>query len=324
MQPSEQNPVPPVQPVSNVPEYLHMEPIPDSALRKKGGAKKSIIWALLIILLITGSGAGIAYWLSSQKYHDEAFYQAIESTMGISHVSRDYSFASDSTVGDELSLKIISDFSDQPNPISRAEYELSRTDQGVVVKGEQLVANQNRLYSKLLKSDGMKDSKFAMDSWYQLDASKTNAATYLFDSMKLRHNINTPLGIVITGVASAPQREQFVDRLRTDGIYEIKGNKRQQLDGVGMDVYSVSIRTDGLAKIIKEFAQQTKQQVPRDLLAVDNMNKDVDFWINTDTGYIQKVTYSTHASFSNPGFKGELNIRPISQQRLEIPEATKV
>ena len=340
MQPNQQDPsqqpyVPPVQsPLQpqpdqqpyRVPEYLHLDPVADPTVERHKRKKKiqRIGLALLVILTIVSVGL-FALWYSDYSSPQQKFYRALEDSLKVTYVEREYTATYQGPVyNSKLQADTKTDFTELTVPKSSVNYRFSRTtpEDGAATHEVDYVMPGKDTYMAIVrgKIDGSLVSEITANQWYQMKFRATSMDTvdYYLDQLPQRQMFNTTQGLLPMGSFSPDQRLRLMDYIKTHNVYVMTKNKTQQ----SATSYTVTLNIDALNGLNKEVA--TMLGIKPIYIASRYLSGTSEFTILVDdrSGRIKQTNY-TIPSKDTFRFQGIVDYSYPTSVSIAVPSNAK-
>jgi|GEM_PF-3445392 len=306
MQPNQQYPpqnTPPVQgnsyvspSGSNVPEFLHLDPIAEPSAPKP---KKKLLIFLLAIIVVAMAGVLLYMYLrpgASQiaSPDSERFYAALEKLMQVDYVHREYDIDKKNPQR-SLSITADSDLSNPALPKSILKFTANMGDDGSGTKeyaGEYRIVKTNE-YDGLLSS-ATKNAiprGVELNQWYRFTSSSAADNTvfdYALVGLESRSTVNSSQGPFVIGNIKSDFRRQLMDLIKSKVVYAVTVDKDNTTDTVS--VYTGTIDQTSVRELNALVAKLYGiQRVHR--LSTTSDDK-MQLWIDNNSGRITKVVYT--------------------------------
>lgn len=300
MPPSEQNSTPENQSISNVPEYLHLDPIDPASLQPKKSRKKLVVIIVAAVILIGAIGAVAYVWLSSRE---QGFYAALDKQLQTEYVIQQITAAADNPKA-EMTMNILSQFGVGVAPKSDVTYSLSRPDvkvgtppEGFVLKGETIITAPTTFYGKLTESPVFETSApVVVDKWYVV-ASDNSLDVRLFDAVDARSFVQTFVGGLPIGNYDKDSRAKIIKYIIENKIYTVTQIGGDEVGGKKATVYTLKTtagKLNGLHIEMNKLVDITPPVKLGDKAAA--IESELTVWVDDATGQVIKTTQSDDGS----------------------------
>lgn len=305
MPPSEQNPAPMNQPFPNVPEYLHLDPIPEP---KAPQSKKKIILiltAIALVVLLAASAA--AAWLYMSGEPERRLYTALENSMKVGYVTQ----------------KIVTKVSDEGDAMFETSYNLSdpaqpkahsiftMNSENVSVNGEIIIPDATHYYVKFSKiPTGSLSKGVVTEQWYKATKSNLAKAPVLIKSINFDRLNQAIFGNIIFGKLNDSAIAVLMEYIKNNDVYVIDDST---VDG-RQAVYSLTLNSQHIGNLNKLLTEQLNVQLPsiyeqmiknkatqsKHTLFIDIETNKISQIIQTATDEKTKETATITTSYSFP------------------------
>lgn len=244
--------------------------------------------------------------------------------MTVNAIQRDMNINAsiDGVFSEDISMKVVSDFSDVNTPKSSIDYTYQLDNKGDasknrIIKGELVVLSTDRYYARLDKVVQPEPLQAALNEWKQISRD-SDASTYLYDRQALRVSVNNPLMQVFLAGSFKAYQSDFINYIRKNNIYVLNSANEQEKDGSKYRVMKISIDHKKFSEFGRFVNDQTKQRFQTSGLSavgslelwIDNNDQVAYFTENvtqtTDGLRINmridtKVSYPQDVSITEPG-----------------------
>ncbi len=282
---------------ANIPEYLHMEPVVDPiANQKRRKRKKTGITAVAILFLLLAVIGVVAYWLIQHSDPQERFYRALESSMKVSYLNKEYNIKR--TAGDELTVVSITtseNLSDPAAPQSDILRKYTKTQAGQVQKKytTQAVADRSG-YSIRIKDaslDAFRDD-LIKEKWYRVPVSSNDDGLdqYTTDN-ETEMTINSVLGIVLTGNFNENSRASLLGYIKQNNTYDIRDSHQVDQDGKETTEYTIGIDPGRLNELNKKASEAIGIKRTFSLFAYRMPYEELKVSVDNSTDRIRSISY---------------------------------
>jgi hypothetical protein len=294
---------------SNIPEYLHMEPIPDPAIGQAKKRKKKIIIviAVLVTVLIAGVVAGIVWVMGAPE---RQFYTMLDNMMNMNNVSREF------TSGSTFAALVESDTT---KPATQISFDAKVQKQET--RGDIVTVNSDYFTARLAKTSTKElPNNASINTWYKVaepTAASVSKTSVVMDPFNLRVVLNPLFDNVIIGHFDQATRQQTIDFMKTNKVYAIKSYKADKLNGQDVSVYTVDINN----------AKQRKTQVEKLATAAhvsssgfNPVNGTFTFWVDNKTNRLLQIASTTAKSTTTETLQYPSNItvtEPTGAKQLD-------
>lgn len=294
MPPSEQNPNQISQPVSNVPEYLHLDPIDPRSLQPKKSRKKLIFAVVtLIVVLVSAVVAGLTWYLSANQ---RGFYEALEKQLQTAYVTQKIEASSDDPKV-LLTIDAASQFAINSASKSNLSYSLSRPDKKLgtppkefKIEGQIIIVGPKTFHGKLTESPSRETvAPVDNDKWYAVDA-KDGSDTALFDAIDTRLFIQTFVGGVPIGNYNQNDRNKIIDYAKANNVYSVSQIGSESLNGVQTTTYTVRTDAGKLNKLHTKINELAGLRTPAKLSEkAAAAATEMTVWVDDASGRVVQV-----------------------------------
>lgn len=300
------------QPASNIPEYLHLDPISNQPARKM--RRWRLILIITPLLALSAIAIVVAALTLSSNPSEKGFYKALDTLMMTAYIKRTIS-VDNTAIGEKDTIIAETDFSSMKSPRSKASYTSVVTVQnGPKAKPEQhtysgeVITNPSDSYFGRFTSPAPNGfAKIVQNTWY-----KSASSRYVVDPTGLHISLNNPLSQVLIGSIGDSERAQLLQTMISSGVYTINGSASKTVDDVNYTVYNVTINYAALTKVNNEMNKLLTIQQPRPTLT---SSSQAVFWINTSTGRVTKITES---------IKNGATVNATSETKYEYPSSLTI
>lgn len=309
MQPNQQYPpqnTPPVQgdgyvspSGSNVPEFLHLDPIPDPRQQKTKKRPLVIVCIIAATLLLLGVAVAVWYW--NQGAYERRFYEVLDNMLKTSYISREYNVK----VNDSESVLASSatDYSNVSSPKTRIEY--TAHPRGLSVGGEsnpalsgEIVAINDSFVARLSQAPKSLLPKGAeLNKWYTIKNPTVNTKTVtaaVFDFLKLRRLFNTIYGLVPIANISKEQRAEIIDFMKLHKVYTIDAATGDS----GTTMYTISINSKAFSMLNDKIAEVLK--IPAADLIYQPADYALHILVDDNSASIKEITQKSKTEGGRP------------------------
>lgn len=296
MQPEQQTQTP--QTSSNIPDYLGMEPVAgiETAKRKRKKVFRLIAVAFVLVIVVFAGATG-TYLFVQQNSPEVRFYQALENSMQVSYVSREYTIKtkkSDTITSNGIVAD--TDFSDPKSPKSHLKHELSQTQNSSERSfiGEDIILN-DREYVSLAKSitPNTLPGNTELNQWYTYSAYAIGRESVEYSpDDESRLTLNSAQGIIVMGNFSSAHRAQLMDTIQKHKVYLVLDGEPEDKNNKQLTRYTIQINHSALNELNKEVADLL--DIGRVHLISTSQSNDEEFklWVDNTTGRFVKMTYT--------------------------------
>ena len=320
MQPNQQDPntqtgVPqppapaPTQPLPyQVPDYLQMDPLAIS--QPPRSRKKLIIVMTAIFVVLIAAGAAYSYFQLQQKNIEERFYNAFDKALQVKGVEQEYRTTN-------LDVTIKGNFPAQKQTEGNITYSYKNgTDfklaGQIVTFGS---GSFSALLTKMPSTDLAKSVK--ADQWYKVGDSDSRKVQ-LFDTLDLRSQIHMLAVGIPVGNFEQSSRQQIIDYIKTEGIYEIKSSQQKGIGNKKVTIYTVDVSMKKHSRLHKKLNELVKSERPASAVVKDTKRLYL-FQVDNETGYITRIDATDSGSPESMTFS--YSLQPAT---IEEPKSDKV
>jgi hypothetical protein len=306
MQPNQQDPnqqgaTPPSapQPVYNVPDYLHLDPIPDPSANQ-GNKKKVLLISVFIALFVVLAIALGIYIYKSQAGGtvEDKLYRALENTMKSDYVVRNYEAKlRDFDLVTTATMTIKTDASNPAVPKSDIQETYSQKEKQDVTDsfvGQFRTFNDTEqhlmLSEKAETSNAFGD--IAMDQWYvkQYSTQERTTIGYALNRIETPRILNSIQGILIAGGVEE-QSKQLVDFIKSSGTYPILKTQSESNGNEHLTRYDIQVDHDKLNNLNKKAVELLGIKQRLVIMPYADQSESLSLWVDDTTEKIVKMTY---------------------------------
>lgn len=284
MPPSEQNSGPVNQPVSNVPEYLHLDPIPEPQAPKSKKKLIAIISAVIVLIVAIAAGAAVLLYMSGET--DRRLYGAIENLMSSRYVTQKTVVMFESKTTRMMETKY--DLSAPGQPKSHSNFNIDT--EILSVAGEMVVVDRNEYFIRFTRlPEDDSQSKIDIDTWYKVQKTNLKNAPDLIRSFNFDRVIPPVYGEIILGNFGGDVVDPLMTFIRNNGMYAYTS----AADETEQTVYTLSLDSKHVGELNKQLAKQLGVVVPSqyDAMAKNKSYKmEYALTINKQSGKVQQIT----------------------------------
>ena len=334
MQPNQQVPTtpPPYTPensdyppsqVSNVPEFLHLDPVQINKPKKSN--KKLFILFVFCVTLCGIAAAG--YWFYEQSKPDTLFYAAVSNAMSTKVAKREIKDEA-STASGPLLATIESDFSDNKNAKSHIQYSYEppktpsgNTKNNISMKGEIVSKDDKSFQGRILNLSQNKLAGVSINRWYEVEMSnyKGNA---IFDTFHLQKELKLLAPGLPFGNLSPDERGAVVDYMKASQIFKITHVQETSYENTPVKVMTLEAKSGDVAGFTKKMNEVFKMSLPGTSLPTDTVGS-LKVWIDATSSRFIKVTSVPDSDKDNLAFHDETAISYPSSSTLPDVSAEK-
>lgn len=320
MQPNQQDPYQqqstPYTPPTNVPEYLHLDPVQGPAPKR---SLKKIILIVLLAAVLVGLATAVALFVG-QASPEQRFYSALENAMNTPYISRKISAVSDDAKT-KLVAEVESDFSDVDRPKTKFSYTytqpttVTNLDEGsFTVRTNVSKPNASELYGKLAEAPADTLGKnIKLDQWYKLSISGFR----LFDPMNLGPVFDSAVSQIPIGNFDATETKKLIEYINKEKIYTLKQSRSESLGGRDATLYTVTIDKQKLANLASVINSKYSEHQYGPLLnqVTDNT---YEILIDNKTNQFMKISYETRPT-DEGSVKNVVEFEYVDSVMVEVP-----
>lgn len=282
MPPSEQNPAPMNQPFPNVPEYLHLDPIPEP---KAPQSKKKIILILTAIALaVLLAASAAAAWLYMSGEPERRLYGAIENLMSTQYVTQKTVTTFESKTESMVETKY--DLTDSVRPKSHSSFMIDT--ERLSVAGELITFGANEYFIRFTKlPENESKSNIMVDTWYKVEKSNLEQAPELIRSFNVTRIVPPVYGDIILGNLDGNMVKELMIFIRDNSVYAYTAFVNEPNSAV----YNLTLDSKLIGELNKKLSKQLDATVPS---LYDAMTKTQSFkmkyvlTVNKQTGNVSQ------------------------------------
>jgi hypothetical protein len=285
MQPSEQNQAPSNAPVSNIPEYLHMEPIPEPVPPKS--KKKLVALVALVVAVTIAIASGVFAYIYMSGESDRQLSRALEGSLSAPYFTQIITMTVDSKNQQVAETKY--DLSDPSQPKSHSTFMIDT--ERLSVAGEVVTVNASVYYvrfTELPKNTAMTKGVVA-DKWYKVTRANLKSAPELIRAFNFDQAAPPLFGSVIVGNFDVDSAGALMEYINSSAIYTYGGTS----GGDQSIVYDVTLDSKHIAELNKKMAEQTGKTLPTQYSAMaknKSFKLNYDLTVNKQTGKVVQLT----------------------------------
>lgn len=321
MQPNGQYPPPISSP--NIPEYLHMEPIPDPVAEGRNRKRKIYKLVLILFAILIAMSVGVFfYWYLVYNSPQEKLHRVLEKNMQVSYVEWNKDV---SKKGGSIKMAASTDVSDTMHAKSDIRIDTSGTNK--TGSSVQTIVLDDKRYMFLIKSasQGTFPEDLKKDQWYSapFHATDRKDVGYWIDDPGSPLVLNSVQGIIPTGNFTSSQRSQLLDFIQLHDIYHILSIQTQTDNGTRLTGYDIQLDINKInalnAQIVKilGLAQLFTIQKPYPTY------QEATLWVDETTGRFSKITYNSGKSKDDIDTKQVTTLTYPSKLSIMAPSSVK-
>ena len=293
MQPEQQNQTPAP---NNIPDYLGMEQVTNSAVAKRKNRKKMVIVLLFLVLTTVFIFVSIVlYLLLQQNTPQERFYGALDKQMQVSYIKRDIELKKKDG---SMTIAIATDTSDPKQ--TKSDIRTTASSKGKAVLDMQTIVLNNERYMFSIQSTVQQASlgDLEKNQWYSapFHAADSKEVGYWIDETKSPLVLNSIQGLVPTGNFTSDQRSQLLDYIRLNDVYHISDIQTRSDKNTKLTGYTIRLDIDKLnelnAQIVKLLGLSPTLVIQKPYPEY----QETIFWVNETTGMLAELTYNSGKS----------------------------
>lgn len=283
MPPSEQNQTPVTQSVSNIPEYLHLDPIPEPKPPKS--KKKTIAIVSFAVIIILSIGAGIAALLYMSGETDRRLYGAIENLMSVRYVTQKTVTTYESKTERMIETKY--DLTDPAQPKSQSNFTIDT--KRLSAAGELVTSGKSEYFVRFTKlSENESKPKIIVGTWYKVKKSNIERAPELIRSFHFDRIVPPVYGNVVLGNFDSGVAETLVTFIKSSSMYAYtaSANEAESM------AYNLSLDSRHVGELNIKLAKQLDVSPPSlyDAMAkAKSFKMKYELVIDRQTGNISQI-----------------------------------
>lgn len=315
MQPSEQNQAPANEPVSNIPEYLHMEPIPEPVPPKS--KKKFVALVALAVTVVVAIASGVFAYIYMSGETDRQLSRALESSLSAPYLTQKITTTLDSK--DQRSLETKYDISNPAQPKSHSVFSIN-TDR-LSIAGEAVTVSGSVYYIRFtaLPEDAAMTKGIVADKWYKATRANMKSAPELIQAFDFSQTVPPLFGSVIVGNFGADTVSALMAYVNLSGMYAYTGVSSVDQNAV----YNLSVDSKHIAGLNKKLAEQTGKTLPTQYGAMaKNKSFKLSYVLTVDkqTGKVERLVQAPDADEKDKTVVTTITYAYPDSVTVEIPK----
>lgn len=268
-------------PSSNVPDFMQL----NTQSRPNGNNKKKGLLVIIAVALVVCSVIAVSViGFFKSETPEQQFYQALESLMQTSYLSRTI------RINNLDTIVINSDFSNLSSPRSKATYESlinirtapNATPKQTKLKGDVVVTGKVSYAARITSDVPPWIVNTKSNRWY-----KAAPSNYQPDPLGLHDTINNPLNQVLVGNFKDQDRQQIIDFMKSSEVYTVKYVHSESVKGKKYFVYDTKIDYKKLKSLNGVVNALLKTSFPDSTITTSSQ---ASFWVDEKTNKIVQIT----------------------------------
>jgi hypothetical protein len=306
---------------SNVPDFLHLDPIVDPA--SKGSALKRKLYILLVFLLGVLAAGAAYYWFFIFNSVEERFMRAIEGGMQVAGISRSYEIEKP---GRNSTITVVTDFSGDGYPKTDmlaknvvrfpGGSESSSTIQTIITNDE------NYTFSVKAATPNSVPADINLNKWYRTDfhAAGRKDISYQISDIPSPLLLSSAQGIVPLGNFADGERKEILDYIRLNQVYIVDSVLKNTEDTKSLTGFKVYYDIAKINDLNKKLSEVRNASHAFSIQKPYPQYQETVFWFEDATGKFVKLTYNSGDSESDIDTKTSVMFAYPEMRSIETPE----
>ena len=297
MQPNGQSGQPYVSPTgSNVPEYLHMDPITEPPKKRKLRKGPIFIVATVILAVILGA----VFFVFTYKTPESRLYEAIESLMSTKYIPRDIAVHRSELDG-VISIAADSDFSTPSKPRTQLEYKYDGFSKDNLLTGEIITLDGEHYAGRVTSTPVVIPGNIKTNVWYKAKSSTPFRDNP--DVFGVYEDTNNSVGSLLLGSYPADNIKKIVELLQSEEIYKIESSASKTQDGMKGTQYVLAVNHEKLNKLVGDINIDLGMKLKPPVITSTNT---IEVFVSNESGSVVRI------------------IEKVKQEDLDVKVETKL